>query len=35
MLSSGITEILSASALLVSTLENMRYPLQLNKKKKI
>jgi hypothetical protein len=32
MLSTGITEILLTSALLVSTLKNVRYPLQLNKK---
>jgi len=32
MPSAGITEILLTSALLVSTLENMRYPLQLKNK---
>jgi len=32
ILNTGITEILLTSALLVSTLESIRYPLQLNNK---
>jgi hypothetical protein len=35
ILNTGITEILLTSVLLVSTLENIRYPLQLNNKLKL